>query len=481
MNDPRYRIPSDQPAAPIADWLIKLLAAYPDLAKLPFTSTHSWADLLWRLRRIRPTPAAIDFAAMTRVHPPRRLRDTVALITTLCQISEITKLDPDFPWTSSPLDNPSTMAEPNDLPWETREALRLVDGTYTHVPWGETLEPIPSHFVHVSINHDGLVAYTETATKGALDIQTPIKPARYLKRFYPDLADHVARDLAAAVRPVDPLKLAVTADEIEHVYVTGPSSCMSKEEGEYESHCHPVRVYGNSDLQLAYITNDDGPPIARALVWPERKLHARIYGWENRMTLALAQAGYTRGSLTGARIRRIEEGDGSLVMPYIDDDRSFDVIDEHWLAIGGPHAASMTEGCASLVPLADCERCDDRTPIDDMTNVAGEHWCPHCTDHYSFRSEYSDARFADDEECEVVVQRHKGRNVYESWANSERDDHAFHCDATEDWYAHRTFDAVEREDGRTWVDWYAERYAEDEPSAAAEARPIDTPVDQAAA
>lgn len=481
MNDPTYRIPDDQPAAPIADWLITLLAAYPDLVELPFTGKHSWADVLSRLRQIRPTLATIDFAAVSSVHNSYRLCDAAALIITLCTISDIHKLDPDFPWTATPYNNPSTLAEPSGLPWETREALRLADGTYTPVPWAAKLDPIPGHFVHVSVSHHGLVAYTETAAKGGLDIQTPIKPARYLKRFYPDLADHVARDLAAAVRPADPLKFAVTADDIEHVYVTGPTSCMSKEEGLYESHCHPVRVYGDSDLQLAYITNDDDTPIARALVWPERKLHARIYGCDSRMTQALTQAGYTRGRLTGARIRRIEEGDGTLVMPYIDDDRSFDVIDKHWLTIGGPHAATMTEGCASLVPMEDCERCEDRTPVDDMSDVAGARWCPHCTDHSSFRSDYSDERFPDEEECEVVVQRHKGHNVYESWSKNERDDNAFYCDATQEWYAHSAFEAVEREDGQTWADWYAERHAEDETPDPADASTVDTPALQAAA
>lgn len=483
MKDPTYRIPSDHPAAPIADWLITLLQAYSGcrLEDLLFTNSITYKDLLHRLTCLRPSPDAPDFSRILTAHFRDRLCDIDLLLTTFRQLSDIAAQDPSFPWTTSPLAVPSTDPADFELPWEVREAMRFADGTYRSVPWAEKLPAIPGHHVHISLGHDGLVAYTETPAKGASDIQTPTKPARYLKRFYPNLADHEARDLAAAVRPVDALKFAVTADEIEHVYVAGPTSCMSKDESDYESHCHPVRVYGDSDIQLAYITNAADTPIARALVWPEKKRHGRIYGVETRLAPALGHAGYSRGELTGARIRRIREDEGVLVMPYIDDARSFDVIDEHWLVIGGPHAASTTEGLASLVATTSCARCEHCTPLDDLCDVDGERWCADCTDNYSFISANSGQRFSDEEQREVIIARRKGDCISAIWTENERDAHAFYCDATDDWYAHAAFEAVTCGNGDVWVDWYFEAHAEEADAAPPEAPSAEAPAISAAA
>jgi hypothetical protein len=286
----------------------------------------------------------------------------------------------------------------------------------------------------------------------AADIQTPIKPGRYLARFYPDLASHEVRDLQESMPRAAKLHFAVTAADIERIYVTGPSSCMSREAAQYDGPCHPVRVYGESDLQLAYITNTAGVPTARALVWPEKKRHGRMYGHETLLAQALKTAGYEPDELTGARIRRIPvHGDGArVVMPYIDNDQSFDVVDNTWLSISGPYPAEATNGIAALSRMTYCQRCDVRIPEDSTYSVGDEAWCEDCRDQYTFISDFSGEEFSDDEQAEVVVCSDDGNKSTRDWSTSERDEHATYCSDSDQWYATNDFDFVTLANGDRW-------------------------------
>ena len=456
MNEPTYRIDDADFSAPIADWLLLLLAhSKTPLSELRFTTEITFADLQRRLTVIRGgdqrAQRAGYFAHALHANP----LDISFLLGRLCSFTAIAATDPTFPWTATPVDAIGGDLDVFALPWRLREGLRLTNGPYKAVPWVATLAPIADHFVHLSLEHEGFVSFTETPAKGEADIQTPMKPARYLKRFYPDLADHVARDLASALEKRVEVKFAVTADDIENIYLTGPGSCMSKVQSDFEGHCHPVRVYGDSDLQLAYITDSAGQPIARTLVWPEQKRFSRIYGHEALLRQQLERDGYTQGSLAGARIRRIDEDTGRVVMPYIDNAGSFGVVDDNWLIIGGPLCATMTDGIAHLIAMRACARCEDDVSADDMILVDDERWCEHCADHHSFASDLTGDRFSEDAEREVVVDRRKHTCIYASWAEHERDEDAFFCDATGEWYAQSSFHPVSRDDGEVWVDWYA--------------------------
>src|SRR3546814_4208725 len=67
---------------------------------------------------------------------------------------------------------------------------------------------------------------------------------------------------------------------------------------------------------IAYIGPRDNAR-ARSVVWPVRKIYTSLYGDVSRLRLLLENAGYAKGGLNGARIRRIVDGD-SFVVPYID-------------------------------------------------------------------------------------------------------------------------------------------------------------------
>lgn len=370
---------------------------------------------------------------------------------------------------------------PVNATWESREQGRLLSGYYKPVPWADKLAPIPGHYVHLSTEQPGLVAYTQDANRGARDVQTVIKPGRYLTRFYPELKSHEIRDLQSAIHRPAQLQFAASADEIERVYLDGPTSCMSRSASSYDGHCHPVRVYGDSDLQLAYVVNDEGKPTARALVWPAKKLRSRIYGDQPLLAQLLEDAGYEAGELAGARIRRIDDGP-AVIMPYIDGSQCFDVIDANWLVIGGPYLADATTGRAFLEETATCPHCDECVREGDMSEVDGEYWCDACCDNDSFISDFSEQRFRSDDEREVVVRRRTdGTHIFESWAVIERDENATYCDGSEEHYRTDAFTFVTLDTGETWVDWYFDEHGDPERLVRADSATQEAAADRVAA
>ena len=248
--------------------------------------------------------------------------------------------------------------------WQRRESGRFDDGTYQRVPWHAD-DAYPDHFVHVSVDAPGMIAYTASAEHGHLDRQTRTKPGRYLERFYPDtpLEQRQAWIKLCAYVP-DTLTIATSADEIEFVYrhaecvksCMGPDSHSGCDVGR-NGETHPVRVYGDSDLALAYIGPRENA-VARCIVWPAKLLYSRVYG-AHRLECLLEQAGYRQGSMSGARIRRIDADQGGLLMPYID---------------GVSTAADTGDGYLRL------GRGSINTQTTDGHTGADEYMCDHCGD-----------------------------------------------------------------------------------------------------
>lgn len=463
MKPTALRVEDDTAAAHLIDWIFVLIETTKEnLSSQRLADNRTITDICARLSQMRPTPAPPDIAALAAaLATPADLGSLNALLRNLIVHLELGDKDASFPWASVHETNlPNGLSE-HALPWRLREQVRVHDGTYKPVPWVTELTAIPDHFAHISLTNPAMLAFTETEAKGERDIQTQIKPGRYLARFYPDLAPHRVRDLTATIARIVDLKFAVTAEEIVAVYINGPGSCMSHDVGEFEGHCHPVAVYGNSDLQLAYIESDD-EPTARALVWPEKKRHGRIYGDEALLVQQLARAGYAKGSLYGARIRRIvnKNDDNSLIMPYIDGCGTFDILDDDWLTIGGDHCATATCGIAFLESAATCERCEERVPEARLAYVDGESWCCNCREAYSFVCAYSGEYHRDGDDVSVVIRASDGSHVTVIWSVYARDDNATYCDATEAWYADSDFSFVHLDSDETWVDWYFDEHGE---------------------
>jgi hypothetical protein len=91
--------------------------------------------------------------------------------------------------------------------------------------------------------------------------------------------------------------------------------------GDWPVDYHACRTYAAGDLQVAYLLYDeedeDSEVIARALVWPQRKTHSRIYGDEARLKRMLMASGYKFSPPIGAKILRKPHGK-RFIVPYID-------------------------------------------------------------------------------------------------------------------------------------------------------------------
>lgn len=328
-----------------------------------------------------------------------------------------------------------------DENWQERERSRWLNRElpvwHEERWWVDNYSIWGNHFVHRSVNNPALLAYTESEAKGKRDIQTPIKPGRYLSKFFgkilteKQIAYYAAWQTSGA-RPVSEwhdakrwsLAFAWTQDEIISVYKDGPRSCMSGDH--FDDDNNPVRVYAAGDLAVAYLHDGGGMIKARALVWPERKVVGRIYptpdnwmddGFECRTDsedcqLALLKRlqgeGYRMGgiedgvSFEGARLLILESNNGGWVMPYLDG------------AYGVYRSGSFWRMTADQTKLE--YRCDT---TDGRIESGGGCTCDECGDDIE----------DDGSEPLVATRVHSGRlSGFRTWCESCRNSYAFYCE-----------------------------------------------------
>ena len=365
-----------------------------------------------------------------------------------------------------------------NVDWRARERQRMQDGTYLPVPecWTESTwfvwaifsyrkydpakgvfvdasGPCRDHFAHPSTAKDGMIAFTEDETKGAQDRQTRMAPGRYLQRYCSELLNpteiaHYAALYSSHFEDIA-VQFATTADDIERVYTNGPSSCMSHEASYYDSSEHPVRVYAGPDLAVAYIETQNAGITARAVCWPARKVYSRIYGDAVRLDKLLTEAGYSSGSLAGARIRRVVcESTGRVIVPYIDGfSRVGDAGGYMVIGRGSAHCCDNTNGLGEDVYTWHCDNCEEGFTDDESANCVNwrrgeQYWCDECTRSFSFFCEGSKAYYS-----ERTHERVDMRNG-ETWSLSYFEEHGTTCEATDENIP--VDDAVVLESGETW-------------------------------
>lgn len=398
--------------------------------------------------------------------------------------------------------------------YQEREYARTWDGTYTRLPdaWTDSLwfkygardydhfcelrekanagdpsgwAPVPMsdaakiHFPHVSLDDGAQIAFTESHIKGVADRQTRMRPGRYLTKYFghvlsAETITQLATSFAADYAPM-PLQIATDGDDIEQIYIHGPRSCMSYKPNEYSGHCHPVHVYGGSDLQLAWIGADADNVKARALIWPERKRYSTIYGDALRLEPLLKAAGYTSGSMRGARVRALEDENGhGLIMPYVDG-CSYGERDGRWVRLGDgdldcqPTSGTTEESryscddCGDTVRSEDdlyyceddnqtlCRHCDERqrfycdrlgvTCAGERVEMAnGDTWSSNAFDRYGATCAINGENYPADEMVEMTDG--------DMWSKAAFDAEGFTCAATGE--RHHTDDMVTLADGTTW-------------------------------
>lgn len=209
-----------------------------------------------------------------------------------------------------------TMEDP--LAWRLWVRGEIAEGRLPPVPWesGYLLE-------HLDPNKPTMVRFIRD-DKDALRFRfTSMAVGRFLTRFK-DFDQEQIEKYCAMVgldMQVSKLHISKSADEFERVYLNGPHSCMAYEaiHGRYgEEDSHPVRLYADLDLAVAYITRGEDI-VARTLVWPEKKIHGRVYGDANRIKLRLEEEGYTENwDFTGARLHFQRNKYEDIRAPYVD-------------------------------------------------------------------------------------------------------------------------------------------------------------------
>jgi hypothetical protein len=297
-----------------------------------------------------------------------------------------------------------------DEDWREREQRRFDDGTYLKLPWHDEPWYQERHrdlFAHYSSKKSGMVSYTQDERKGEADLQaSAMAPGRFLSRFFALSDAEVERWCAVIDEDCglnNALHITQDADEIESVYKNGPSSCMTFRDDQYRGPCHPARVYAGPDLAVAYLGTVEAPT-SRAVVWPDKKIWARIYGDEYRMEMALEREGYRMGpeSFEGARLQRIEAG-VTFVVPYLDVSHAVEDTGRHLVISSNGHlAAQCTDGLAGSPPVY-CDGCN--RPVDDEADMyhiedVDEYWCAGCTADTWL--DWDGNRYASDEDLRLL-------------------------------------------------------------------------------
>lgn len=390
-----------------------------------------------------------------------------------------------------------------DMEWMSRERDRQWSGDRAMPVWNNETWwrekvgkycPLYAHFPHMSAKNPALLCYTSGEDKGQRDIQTQIKPGRYLRQFFADvltekqIAAYAAWQTTGNKPPSEydssdyEMGLADDGDDIISVYDRGPDSCMHGED------C--VRVYAAGDLAVAYLAKADnmgGRVYARALVWPDKKMIGRVYptadryqadGFNSRddaddcanaLTARLRAQGYqfphetdTPRGFNGARIAKEEHESGGWVMPYLDGSYGVDDCGSYFrMSHNGAMDCDSTDGYiqgreSGWCESGWCESCEDNVNEDDLSSVvtrvrmhrggleARDHaaWCESCRDNSAF---YCDALGAD--VSNDIDHASVGDMIYcQIWI----DDNCFYSDYSEDYIPHSDGSPVEMHDGETW-------------------------------
>ncbi len=370
--------------------------------------------------------------------------------------------------------------------WRDREQARFDDGTYTRLgvaDWilGVFTREQPDHFLHVSKNKPGFVAFTKDSAMGASDRQTIVPIEVYLDRYFSgkfDLEDRprIIESLAAP----SAVKFATTPDEIEAVYTNFDrqanavsNSCMRYSASHFAGSIeHPTRVYGAGDLAIAYIANDAGETQHRALCCPEKKVYGRVYGVGDKLHVALRSLGYAKstyysegeGSFVGARILKIEaEGcnDDVYVMPYFDESLGVKTQGDSFIMCESRRAdynAGETNGTTSSEPKEEeeeeesyfCDNCEESFSDDSDFSLVyvsqrgargrGEQsWCSYCAENHTFRCEGTQETFSD----HITSYEVNG----ETWSEGYFEEHGGTCERTDEHYANDALEEVITGDG----------------------------------
>jgi hypothetical protein len=269
--------------------------------------------------------------------------------------------------------------------WKSQHFLKAAS---EHLP----IPPIPNELLQGRrywfpiVKEDGVIELVPDWKYGEDNLSVSMSPGKFLQKYYPSLSAKEVEEWISLCRNSSvTLEILSEPSAIAEAYINGPRSCMSHSAASYDLPIHPSEAYGApGDLQLA-ILKHRGLVKGRALVWPERKYHGRVYGMVTELTQMLNDEGYTRHHFNGARIRKIKYKDYNhvFVLPWIDDSNLSQHLLKHHgdnffvLHDKGGMNATSTRGVINLERWNECIYCHGLFPI-----RAGE-VCRSCQELYS--------------------------------------------------------------------------------------------------
>lgn len=255
---------------------------------------------------------------------------------------------------------------------------------------------------HIADDDRRQIAYTRDERKGEENRQTMTSIGKYLKRHFPDMSDHVVRDIVALHQPHNvEFKFLRTTPEMLHAIDTGPYSCMcsrysgggndrwTHSQSVTQGH-HPYEVY---DPELGWhmaVAVEGNNVTGRALCVD--KVYVRTYKAEGehgsstdeRLDAWLQAQGYgkQRSWEYDTLFKHIPLQRRYFVAPYIDGHQYQVVIDGAHLRLVDPddlHGGDEYYECRSTsgTPTKEtvdtdtviCEDCDERMSEDDACSV----------------------------------------------------------------------------------------------------------------
>ena len=372
----------------------------------------------------------------------------------------------------------------NDEKWREREAKKFESGEYS-LP--DFLKPyvLPDHFVHLSKETNGVLAYTKDEFNGKANLRSKISLKTYLEKFNPvSVATWKELNLQfnLVVLETDGLKFAKTPEEIAFVYTNYDSkydslgtSCMRGTFSRFRE--HPTSVYGAGDLAIAYMADDKNRTIARALVYPEKKIYGRVYGSSTIHDL-LKIRGYKKNnyygetswseslSFSGARLRKVKLHGTSYLMPYIDEN-SLGVDDEgdffrlRKMKSGekiGIYNANGTSNPHYREPIC-CHVCHEEVEADIVRQVyenrnESHYWCLDCARKGTFECRRSGALYNTSTVNKVTMWNK------EVWSEPSFENEGFTCAKTHLNYPNSSRVDVRTKNGvESWCDTIASKEA----------------------
>lgn len=257
------------------------------------------------------------------------------------------------------------LSDEDPLAWRLRQEALFADGTYKKCPWHESVGGHHRWYDHVDPNDPTKVRFFANSDDGERNRPTSMSPGRFYLRYIDDYPDTgVVEGYCAQMgldMTVSKLQIEMDADGIERIYTSGPHSCMAYpfDQDKFDSPYHPVRNYAAGDLGVAYITRG-GDVTARCMVWPDKKIHGRIYGDRERLVARLTEEGYTEDwNFIGAKLILDRDSNGRIISPYVDGADLEGTIDGTYIKlVHTDDNTLMLKGAEGLASAQECEFCE---------------------------------------------------------------------------------------------------------------------------